>query len=173
MGDRLGIHSAVDILYSNLLLIVPNTVRLWWHNTTWYIPLKIQCKSITIRLSSALNKDRLCYIDTTHPVTHLLKKVNQAYMLGRLDKWCSESISQRIKDKVSALAEISCKKIYQQENIHILTSPPPPVGRVWLPTFQSSPALLVCWTSFNVYGHITLNTPVLVWSLQLSKVELC
>ena len=128
MGDRLGIHSAVDILYSNLLLIVPNTVRLWWHNTTWYIPLKIQCKSITIRLSSALNKDRLCYIDTTHPVTHLLKKVNQAYMLGRLDKWCSESISQRIKDKVSALAEISCKKIYQQENIHILTFPPPQLG---------------------------------------------
>ena len=24
-----------------------------------------------------------------------------------------------------------------------------------------------------VYGHITLNTPVLVWSLKLSKVELC
>jgi hypothetical protein len=25
----------------------------------------------------------------------------------------------------------------------------------------------------NVYGHITLNTPVLVRSLKLSKVELC
>ena len=27
--------------------------------------------------------------------------------------------------------------------------------------------------SSNVYGHITLNTPVLVRSLKLSKVELC
>ena len=107
-------------------------------------PLKIQCKSITIRLSSALNKDRFCYIDATHPVTHLLKKVNQAYMLGRLDKWCSESISQKIKYNVSALAEISCKKIYQQENIHILTSPPPQLGEsgYYFPVISSTACLL-------------------------------
>ena len=35
---------------------------------------------------------------------------------------------------------------------------------------------LITWSLFpisNVYGHITLNTPVLVRSLKLSKVETC
>ena len=58
-----------------------------------------------MRLSSALNKDRLCYSDTTPHVTHLLKKVNQAYMLGRLDTGCSYSISQRTIDNVSAVSQ--------------------------------------------------------------------
>ena len=66
----------------------------------------------------------------------------------------SPSLS-RIKNKFSTQSQFSSLKV-----VHVS------VQHFWTFTSRFSPLK-------DVYGHITLNTPVLVRSLKLSKVETC